>query len=62
MKALDTVDDHIYSMLESKSVVTSGITDGFKTSLNISKTELEELQVEDFANKDGTLMLDKFEY
>lgn len=55
MNGLRTVDDQIFSLLNSKALITTDVTDGFKTSLNINKTELEEVQVEEFANKDGTL-------
>ena len=43
-------------MLNAKALVTTDVTDGIKTSLNISKTDLEDLQVVEFANKDGTIV------
>ena len=35
--------------------MTTDVTDGMKTSLNIGRTDLEEVPVEEYANKDGTL-------
>jgi len=55
MNGIGTVDDYIFKLLNDKSLVTSDVTDGFKTSLNINKTDLEDLPIEEFANKDGTI-------
>ena len=55
MNGLGTVDDYIFQLLNSKSLVTSDVTDGFKTTLNINKTDLEDLPLHEFANKDGTI-------
>ena len=55
MNGLRTVDDQIFQLLNSKALITTDVTDGFKKSLNINKTELEEVPVKEFANKDGTL-------
>jgi len=55
MNGRGTVDDYIFQLLNSKSLVTSDVTDGFKTSLNINRTELDEVPIDEFANKDGTI-------
>ena len=55
MNGRGTVDDQIFELLHNKALVTTDVTDGFRTSLNINKTDLEELPVEEFANKDGTV-------
>jgi len=35
--------------------VTTDVTDGFKTSMNITNADIDDLPLEDFANKDGTI-------
>ena len=35
--------------------MTTDVTDGFKTSLNINRVEQEEVPVDEFAGKDGTI-------
>lgn len=55
MNGRGTVDDEIFKLINNKALVTTDVTDGFKTSLNITQTELEELPIDEFANKDGTI-------
>ena len=35
--------------------MTTDVTDGFKTSLNINRIEQEEVPIDEFAGKDGTI-------
>ena len=37
MHGRGTIDDQIFQLLNDKSLVTSDITDGFKTSLNLAR-------------------------
>ena len=39
--------------MNDKSLVTTDITDGFKTSLNLQRQELDQIQIEEIS-KDGT--------
>jgi len=55
MNGKGTVDDQIFDLVHFKQLVTTDVTDGFKTSLNITNTDLDELAVDEFANKDGTI-------
>ena len=57
MNGRGTVDDQIFEIVHFKQLVTTDVTDGFKTSLNISVgvTDVNELPIDDFANKDGTV-------
>jgi hypothetical protein len=55
MNGRGTVDDYIFQLVHYKQLVTTDVTDGFKTSLNINKTDLDEVPLEEFANKDGTI-------
>ena len=50
-----TVDDQIFSLVNYKQLVTTDVTDGFKTSLDIKQAELEELPIDELA-KDGTII------
>jgi hypothetical protein len=44
----------IFDLLNSKSLVTTDITDGRKISLGLSKNEMEKLELAEIA-KDGTI-------
>ena len=55
MNGRGTVDDHIFSLLHSKSLITSDVTDGFQKSLNIDIISQKEIPTDEFANKDGTV-------
>ena len=55
MNGRGTVDDQIFDLLHSKALVTTDVTDGYKTSMNINKTELDEVPIDEFAGKDGTI-------
>ena len=53
MHGIGTIDDQIFQLLNDKSLVTTDITDGFKTSLNLQRQEIDQIQLEDIS-KDGT--------
>lgn len=55
MNGRGTVDDQIFELLHSKALVTTDVTDGFKTSMNINKTDLDDVPLNEFAGKDGTI-------
>lgn len=50
----NTLDDLMFDLLNSKSLVTTDITDGRKISLGLSKNEMEKLELAEIA-KDGTV-------
>ena len=53
MNGRGTVDDMIFSLVHAKQLITTDVTDGFKTSLNIAVADADELPVDEF--KDGTI-------
>ncbi len=41
----DTIDDMIYELLHEKSLVTTDITDGARKDLNLTKTDIKEIDM-----------------
>lgn len=41
-----TVDDQIFQMINSKAMVTTDVTDGCKTSMNIQEAQVGEIEFE----------------
>ena len=53
MNGRGTLDDQIFQLINYKQLITTDVTDGFKTSLNIDRTDPNEIAVDQL--KDGTI-------
>jgi hypothetical protein len=52
----DTMDDMLFELLQDKSLVTTGITDGSRKTLNLTKTDMKQIDMGSMAAKDGTMV------
>ena len=52
----DTMDDMLFELLQDKSLVTTGITDGSRKTLNLIKTDRKQIDIGSMAAKDGTVV------
>ena len=46
----------IFEILQDKSLVTTGMIDGARKDLNLNKAKIKEIEMEKFAEQDGTII------